>query len=259
MMDNNNSNNSEFRSLKRAFSILLCFDSNNLRLSLTDISKKISLPKSTTFRFLNCLEKEGFLIRNEDGTYMLGHTIYYLGVLAKESFDLRKVAYPVMQKLQAKYNETVSLYIMEGLHRVCYERIESTHRLRGIPRLKSPLWSGACGKAMLAFLPGEYFTKVVEGIQPLTANTITDVEALKNHLAEVRQKKVAFSFEETEEGISALAAPIFDAQNNVVGSLSMAGPSVRFTKEFIYSAQSCVYNAAKEISLISGCRLYDAV
>jgi len=258
-MAGNGSGDNEFRSLKRAFSIMLCFDRNNLKLSLTDISKKISLPKSTASRFLNCLEKDGFLIRNEDNTYTLGHTVYYLGVLAKESFDLRRAAYPVMQRLQAKYNETVSLYIMEADKRICYERIESTHRLRGVPKLESPLWSGACGKAMLAFLPEESFLKVVASIQPLTANTIADRKELKNHLVEIRQNKVAFSFEETEEGISALASPIFDAHNNIIGSLSMAGPSVRFTRELISSAQNCVYNGAKEISLNSGCRQYEGV
>ncbi|MBS4023706.1 MAG: IclR family transcriptional regulator [Dethiobacter sp.] len=247
-----------FRTLERAFSILLSFDWNTQKLSLTDISKRISLPKSTTFRFLSTLEKDGFLIKNEDNTYTLGHTLYYLGTLAKESFGLRKAAYPVMQRLQEKYNETVSLYIMEDLQRVCYERIESTHRLRGIPQLggKSPLWSGACGKAILAFVDEDHFLKVAGGIERLTDKTIVAIDELKKQLEEIRKSKISFSFDETEMGISAVASPVFDASNNIIGSISMAGPSVRFTRDFVYSVQNCVFETAKEVSFNSGCRNY---
>ncbi len=255
----NNGGKEEIRTLKRALDILLCFDWENQKLTMTEIAKKISLAKSTTLRFITALEKEGFLIKNEDNTYTLGYTLYYLGILAKESIDLRKIAYPIMQRLRNEYNETVSLYILENnRRRVCFEQVESTHELKRSAQLgaKYPLWAGASGKAILAFMSEENFLRIIEEIKPLTNETIIDIQKLKKELQEIREKKIAFSFGEREVGVSAVASPIFDSYHNVVGSLSMAGPSVRFTQDFAFMVQHSVYEAAKQISTNLGCRNY---
>jgi DNA-binding IclR family transcriptional regulator len=249
----------EIRTLKRALDVLLCFDWENQKLTMTEIAQKISLAKSTTLRFITALEREKFLNKNEDGSYSLGHTLYYLGMLARESMGLKKAAYPAMQRLRNEYNETVSLFILEDdRRRVCYEQVESTHELKRSARVgtKYPLWAGAGGKAILAFMPEEELLKIVEEIKPLTNETIVDIDELKKQLQEIRQKKIAVSFGEREAGVSAVAAPIFDLNRKVIGSLSIAGPSLRFTKDFVNKVQNNVYEAAKEISMNLGCRNY---
>lgn len=248
----------EIRTLKRALDILLTFDLNEKKLTLTEIAAKISLAKSTTLRYITALERDGFLVKNEDNTYTLGYKVYYLGMVAKDSIELRKVALPIMQDLQAQSSETVNLYLHENDKIVCFEQIESTHALKRTVRIgdKFPIWSGASGKSILAFLEEEEVDRYLNDIRPYTDFTITDINEIKRELENIRRHKYAVSRDERELGVACVTAPIFDAYRTVIGSISMSGPSLRFTEEFVDSFRPSVYDAGKSISAKLGCRNY---
>ncbi len=258
MNEKSNGGKDEIRTLKRALDVLLCFDLDNKKLTMTEIAKKISLAKSTTLRFITALEKEGFLVKNEDNTYTLGYKIYYLGTIAKESIELRKIALPIMQSLQARFNETVNLYIYEDDKIVCFEQIESSHALKRTVRIgdRFPIWSGASGRSILAFLGEDEINRYINETKPLTDYTITDINDIKKELQRIRELKYTVSHDEREIGVACVAAPIFDAYHNVIGSISMSGPSLRFTDEFVDEIKTHVYEAGKEISSNLGCRNY---
>lgn len=258
MKDKDGEGKNEIRTLKRALDVLLCFDLEHKKLTMTEIAQKISLAKSTTLRLINALEKEGFLVKNEDNTYTLGYKVYYLGTIAKESIELRKVALPVMQGLQAKFNETVNLYTFENGKIVCFEQLESSHALKRSVRIgdRFPIWSGASGRSILAFLSEEEIAKYINETRPLTDYTITDINDIKKELNSIKERKYTFSHDEREIGVACVAAPIFDAYHNVVGSVALSGPSLRFTDEFVNEVKTHVYEAGKEISNNLGCRNY---
>lgn len=256
--EKSNGGKDEIRTLKRALDVLECFDLDNKKLTLTEIANKISLAKSTTLRFINALEKEGFLVKNEDNTYTLGYRIYYLGTVAKDSIELRKVCLPVMQSLQSKFNETVNLYMFENDKTVCFEQIECSHALKRTVRIgdKFPIWSGASGRSILAFMQEDEITRILKEVRPLTDFTITDLDNIKKELKGIREVKCAFSHDEREIGVACVAAPIFDAYHNIIGCVSMSGPSLRFTQEFVEGIRPYVFEAGKEISGTLGCRNY---
>lgn len=256
--EKSNGGKDEIRTLKRALDVLRCFDLDNKKLTLTEIATRISLAKSTTLRFITALEKDGFLAKNEDNTYTLGYRVYYLGTVAKDSIELRKIALPIMQSLQAKFNETVNLYIYETDKTVCFEQIESSHALKRTVRIgdRFPIWSGASGKSILAFLDPEEINRILKEVKPLTDFTITDIRDIKTELQSIQEVKYAFSHDEREIGVACVAAPIFDAYHHIVGSISMSGPSLRFTKDFVDGIKPIVNEAGKEISGNLGCKNY---
>lgn len=246
------------RTLKRALDVLQCFDLDNKRLTLTEIARKISLAKSTTLRFINALEQEGYLAKNEDNTYTLGYRIYYLGTVAKDSIELRRIALPIMHNLQEKFNETVNLYLFENDKTVCFEQIESSHALKRTVRIgdKFPIWSGASGRTILAFLDTTEIDRILKEVKPLTDFTITDLADIKSDLQNIREVKYSFSHDEREIGVACVAAPIFDAYRRILGSISLSGPTLRFTKDFVEEIKPCVFEAGKEISFSLGCKVY---
>src|SRR5699024_2085984 len=146
----------------------------------TEITKELSLAKSTTTRILDTLEKNDFLTRDK-GTkkYKLSLNLYFLGSIAKSSIQIREIVYPIMKELRNETKETVNLYLLEGAYRVCVEQFESTHSLKHLVPIgkRLPLWAGAGGKTILAYQNAEFKSHVFQMV-----DTKERLKALKKEL-----------------------------------------------------------------------------
>jgi IclR family acetate operon transcriptional repressor len=115
---------------------------------------------------------------------------------------------------------------------------------------RNPLYCTALGKAILAFLPGEDRTAILNQMT-LTARTeytITDIPALEENLALVRARGYAIDDMEVEEEIRCVGAPVFDHTGHVVAAISTSGPAFRFSLARIYELSEAVLNASRSIS-----------
>ena len=206
--------------IERALKMLNCFTKEKLSLSLVEISREIDLPPSTTSRILATLEKYNYLYRDEETQrYYLGPSIARLGTLCYSHMDFRRISVPYMVKLREIYNESVGLYVPNKSHRVCIERIESTHPLKRILTIgdRLPLTRGASGRLLLAYQPQHVIDELL----------LADPYTTHDRLAEIRQLGYSTSRSEREEGVVSVAAPIFDSQHNVVAALNLSGPAAR--------------------------------
>jgi IclR family KDG regulon transcriptional repressor len=213
--------NNSVRTIERALDVLDCFVPGRLELSLTEISNRIVLAMSTTSRIVSTLEKRGYLARSkETHRFALGPKITQIGVLGFSSLDLRKIALPYMQELNRIYDEGVSLYVVQIDERICVERVESTRPLRRVINIgdRHRLTRGAAGRVLLAYLPKEKRERL------LREDPFTTEEALE----ELRHGGYTVSLGEREEGVTSIAAPVQDANRDVVAALAISGPSVRF-------------------------------
>lgn len=236
---------SNVRAIDRALDILCCLDDKKTELSLTDISKEVDLARSTTTRILSTLEKREFLFRDkETQKYSLGPRIAQLGMICFSNMDFRKIAKPMMAELRDMYNESVSLYIVQGNHRVCIERIESTHPLRRVINIgdRLVLTRGASGRLLLAYTKTEKLREILE----------KDPYTTEGKLEELRKKEYAVSRGEREEGVTSIAAPIFNARKKMITALAISGPSIRFPEEELTERIEVVKNFARKISLSLG-------
>jgi IclR family acetate operon transcriptional repressor len=112
----------------------------------------------------------------------------------------------------------------------------------------APATSTSNGKAVLAFLPESQVNEIIkaEGFSKRTKKTITKIGAFRRELAAIRERSYATDFEEFNEGLVAVSAPVFDSRGQPMGALSIAGPSFRMTKKKIWHyGKKCAEMAAQ--------------
>lgn len=197
-------------------------------LGVIEISKAVGLAPSTTHRLLATLVAGGLVERQENQKYRLGVKLIALGYAAQERLDLRTEAVDVMRDLAQKTRLTTNLAKLDGADILYIEKIADTAHFALNIRVgqRRPAYCRALGKVLLAHLPpDEVRQRVGVNLPRRTPQTITDVEALLQHLAHVRHNGYAVDREEAEVGCICLAAPIRDAKGEVIAALSVSGPS----------------------------------
>ncbi|WP_221568045.1 IclR family transcriptional regulator [Alkalihalobacillus sp. TS-13] len=236
----------------KAMELLSLFKANK-SLSLPQLSKLTSMPKTTVYRMVLSLEETGFLKKNRHGEYELGLGFLQYGQLVKERMDIRKAAIPIMRQLKDELGEAVNLIVREHYEAIYIEKIETDKPVRvftGIGR-SAPLYAGACPRVLLAFLPEEERDHYIETIklQPIASGTLTDKKALRQVLAETRSKGYTVSHSELHDDSSAIAAPIYGHDDQIFAGLSIVGPENRFRNpDKITHLTEQVKQAAYEIS-----------
>lgn len=176
------------------------------KISLAELSKRTGLYKSTVLRLAKSLERFGYVLRTEDGSYRLGSKVLYLGSLYQRHFRTSEIVPPVLRKVVEELQEGASFYIVDGEHRVVLHRIDAARTVRDSVREgdRLPLATGAAGHVLRAF-------RGARGERP----------------DRVRTAMFDASFGERDPEIAAFAAPVFGHGNQLVGAISVSGPRYR--------------------------------
>ncbi len=197
-------------------------------LGITDLANATGLPKSTTHRLVTALVNEGLLIQDEDShKYALSLRITALGASILSSHTVRKTARPILMELRDQTRESVHLAVLEGMEAVIIDTEDSYFFVRAGQHL--PAHAVSTGKVLLAYQWEPRLREVLAHttLVRYTEHTITDPRLFLEELARVRAQGYAVSHGEMEEGIDAVAAPIFDHLHSVVAAVSIGGPSER--------------------------------
>jgi DNA-binding IclR family transcriptional regulator len=244
-------------SVGRALEILELLAQSKRGLTLSDVTRKLALPKSSVHILLKTLEATGYLKTNRvSGKYHFGVKLISLSNTALENLDLREQARPFLQDLMLRTQLTVHMAILEGAEAVIIEKVEAPGMLRLATWVghRIDANSSAVGKALLAFVSEELLDQRLR-MRPLTRhnkNTITSLEKLVRELKRVRQLGYAFEDEEGEIGFRCIGAPIFDSDNRVVSAISVAGTTTQISREKLAKLASTVKATALEISVHLG-------
>lgn len=203
---------------------------------LSELSRRLNLSKATLLRLLNTLRSHGYVDYNEKTQkYDLGLELLQLGMTVSLRFDLKKAAAPYMEKVWQACGETVYLNVRNGFERLCIEALQGIKDVRVVAYSghKSPLYVGASGKAILAFLPEEELKEFLATVQlqKVAPGTIVDEKILIEDLIKTRALGYATSFEERFSDALGASAPIRDASGQVIASISITAPSNRSAKE----------------------------
>lgn len=243
------------RSIQRALNILACFDWDHRDLTFSEIVERIELPKSTVSRILSTLENEGFLVRDQDtARYKLGHAIYLLGLIAKQSLDIRNISIPFMENMTKLTDETSNLYLLENFDRVCIAQIESPKPIKQLVKVgeRFPIWAGATGRSILAQLDESVWHDMEKELKQFTDKTVVDPKQFIEDLQEIKRKGFSLSLGEKFQEVGCVAAPIFN-EGGVIGCISISGPVYRFPEDITNYAK-LVTDASNNISYRLGYR-----
>ncbi|NOU93507.1 helix-turn-helix domain-containing protein [Paenibacillus sp. LMG 31456] len=234
------------RAVERALDILLCFtDSSDI--SLTEISARVSLHKSTVHRLLASLEGKGFVLRDPSSDkYRLGFRIWELSANLTHSDDPAQILLPDMEGLRDRLDETISLYVRDGLERVRVQAVQSNQAIRRVAPIgaRMPLFVGASSKILVAFAEQEVQEVLTEG--PAWPQGL-ERSSFMQQLAEAKTLGYATSVEEREPGAAAVAVPILNGSHRLVAALAVSGPSNRLTLEKMKEHAPVLMEAARRM------------
>ena len=244
-------------SIERALSVFQCLGHSKRGFSISEIGRRLKIPKSSAHLILTTLERRGFLQKNtQTGRYHFGLQLVSLSRSAIENLDLREEAKPFLRSLVQESGLTVHMAVLERDEAVIIEKVEAP----GLVRLAS--WIGrrldinctGVGKALMAFLPPdelEYLLKTKEFARH-NSRTIISKNALRRELTLVRQSGYALDDEEDEPGVRCIGAPVFDANGIAVAAISVAGTTSQIGMDRVPILARQVMHGAQGISARMG-------
>jgi DNA-binding IclR family transcriptional regulator len=202
-------------------------------MTLQQLAARTGFVKSSIHRALQSLKHHGYIEQSATGTYALGVQFLLLARAVQEGTSLIAFARPHMRELADTFDESAYLAILRGGQGIFVEVAETRRREL---RLVGPLGATvhfhatAAGKVMAAFLPAGAQAALLKSIplHRVTPRTRIRRAEIGREWAAVRRRGYAINDEETIVGAVFLAAPVFDAERAVCGSISIGVPKPRY-------------------------------
>jgi DNA-binding IclR family transcriptional regulator len=251
---NNIGKKDSLNSIEKAIKVMLKFQESGATHGIRELSNELGFSPATVQRILKTLKENDF-VRQDPLTrqYYIGNIFYGFIQALHKSNNLTNIARKYIEMLALKTRETAHLNIIEGDMRLCIDTIESPETLKaGMPMgNRSPLYAGASAKCLLAFSSDDYINKYINetSLNPMTENTISNIDDLKTELNKIKTQGFAKSLGERTPGLGSLSTPVFDNQGHVLASLSLAIPEIRFSQnEHLDKCISILTNVASSFS-----------
>jgi DNA-binding IclR family transcriptional regulator len=221
-------------------------------LTVAQLAKLMNINRASSHRFLSTLRELGYAEKDENSRYYLTSKVIELGMKVLDRFEIRKIAYPFLQELSNKFNETTNLGYFNGREVLTIDKIDSTERLRMDAGVGGgePAYCTSLGKAILAFLPEqklEAYLQTTE-LKSFTQNTVVTTDKLKNELLHIREDGYAVDDEELSIGLRCVGAPLIDHNGHAFYAVSLSGPSIRMGSKKIDEMQRELRRICKDLS-----------
>jgi IclR family acetate operon transcriptional repressor len=217
------------QAIDRAADLLVSVVEATRPLGVGELAASSGLPKSTTSRLVGALERRGLVQRAGDRRVAPGPVLLRFAH-RDTSASLVELATPALRKLSELSGETINLGVPTPLGVEHLAQEDSRHFVGGTNWIgrRVPYETTANGKVLRAF-------------QTRTPDS-----------AEIARRGYAIAVDELEQGLSALAAPVFGPDGDAVAALSISGPSIRLTRERIAELAPALVEQARAVSALLG-------
>jgi DNA-binding IclR family transcriptional regulator len=224
---------------------------------VSEVAADIGVHKSTAFRLLSALEDRGLVEQATDrGKYQLGFGILRLASAVPGRLDLVRQGRPVLDELAASFGETVNLAVIRSHYAV---NLDQAHGSAAVAAQNwtgqlTPLHATSSGKVLLAHQAPGARKQLLDaaGLARYTPHTVTTRKALDIELAQVLADGYGATFEEYEEGLNAVAAPVHDHTGTVIAAVSVSGPAYRLDKSRIAELVDDLKSGVQQLSARMG-------
>lgn len=230
--------------------------------SLSQISKNLSINKSTCHRILKLLTHYRYVTLDEASKqYHLGPYLIVLGERAAEFIDYLRLAKPYLKQAAEQTRLTSVLLEPISHDRLMYvakeepELPDSPVQVTVKVGQHFPLTSASFGKCYLAFTEAEKVNEIIETVnfKQFTDKSIVDEKTFKESLNEVRKKGYAVSYEEHTKGVFGVAAPIFNSAGYIQMVIASIGFASEIDEEYVaFCGDTLVETAQKITEAIGG-------
>ncbi len=201
---------------------------------VTSLAQALGTTKSRIYRYLRTLVQQGYIVQAEDSEkYRVGGRLVTLGRAVSENLDLAMAARPVLRELRDALGHfaVVSQVESEGVRVLATVSGKSAIEIGVKPGSVLGFHYSAQGKVALAFGSEDLRARVFrERLEMRTPRTIVNQRQLRDEIERVRRQGWAVAPSEALIGTNALAAPVFEAGGDLVGTVAIVD-SVQFIPE----------------------------
>jgi DNA-binding IclR family transcriptional regulator len=225
-------------------------------MGVSELTRELNLNKNMVFRLLQTLEKQGWIIQEEGAKYRASLRPFRHFSQVVDRMDVHQAAKLPLRTLWTETGESCYLAVRDGTRCLFVEHLDSTRPVRVHGQVGGRYRMQCCapGKVLLAYAPQHCVERVLtKGLEANTDETICDPVRLRQALRQVRRQGYATDLEEFTRGMLCFAAPVFDANMDVVGALGVTVLTLHHSPETLLSELACpVLRAAKAASEILG-------
>jgi IclR family pca regulon transcriptional regulator len=245
--------------LRRGFAVIKAFSADARELTIADVAVRTGLPRAVARRYLFTLEELGCVVHT--GTsFRLTPRLLDLGFTYLSTIPVATFAQPFLERVVAKLHESSSIGVLDGrdcvyVARIPAKRIMSINLAVGS---RLPAHATSMGKVLLAHLPAERLDEYFAGgpLPRLTKHTLYEESSLRQELDRIRARGWALCDQETEVGVRAVAAPIFDRTHQVHAALNVGSHASRVQMRTLKRDYlPVVIDAARRISRVFGANI----
>ena len=238
----------------RVVRLLQCVADVGGEISLKEFASRLSLPPSTVHRLLRLLMSQG-LIEQRASTqhYRAGREFFRIAMLVTRQIDIEGIARPILDDMRNKCQETcyLTLYLPASRSFVGAVVARSPHPLgyHFEPYMKGKIIWGAVGRSILAHLSDEEVRLAIEeaGSSP-AGDPAPTLRQIKADLQEIRDNGYAIAEGQVFPEAIGFARVVLDGDGNVLGSLGITMPMIRYRSSMQKKLVSLVVGKAKELS-----------
>jgi DNA-binding IclR family transcriptional regulator len=201
--------------LKKAVEVLKFIVKDGNPLGVTEISKKLSISKSTVFGILKAFEEEKFIAKDTTTKkYIIGQELFELSKNVFKGGEFTTIARPFLEKLVGLVDETVFLCVREDNVVKVLDAIETkkTFKISSPVGAKLPITASVLCKAFLSPMNNDKIRSFLKerGLPKYTENSITDIDLFLKEIEKTRTIGYSLDLEEYLTGIRAVATLIYD-------------------------------------------------
>jgi len=241
------------KSADRVFQVLEFIVGNKEGLSHKELSGDLDIPKSSLSALLSNLVSREYLSYNSiNKRYRLGPKVLFLAGRHLSGLDIVQLGQPVVRKVMVRTEESVELAVRSGYKIQIVCKVDCFRPLQSVIELgnTAPIYATAAGKAILAFQSSEEIEDYLSSVEfeQITNKTIMDKAVFRRQLGRIRSGAIAYSREELNEGLVAMAIPVFNLSGSVVASLVVPIPTPRFTTKREKLISGALREAGRELS-----------
>ncbi len=239
---------STIKSVHKALDIIDCISACPQGITVTELSERLSINKSTISKMLATLEMHGYVqLDSKNRRYKLGFSVLRLSTQVTKHCEVFSVAEDFLLDLRDKTGETVNfaLYNNHSLTYVAtYEGSYPVH-LSSTAGMQASLTESAVGKAMLAFLHEPDRSDI---LRSLRGDPTCDLTNIDRDIENTRSRGYSINCDELTPGVSGVGAPVFDYAQKMVAAVAVAGLSARLDRTMLDAYGQLLVQTTRTIS-----------
>jgi DNA-binding IclR family transcriptional regulator len=217
--------------LERGLRILAEFSAREPVLGAPELSRRIGIPRTTTFRLLQTLEALGFLERvNGDRNFRLGVAVLRLGFEYVNSLELTDFGTPILERLRDATGLSTHLLIRDRRDVVFVAKAQSHEPLFSSVKVHVGTRLPAHATVHGHVLMGDLSLAALRTLYPetqlekYTDRTPATVDELDERVRECAALGYGLSEASFERGISVVTAPVRDHSGSIVAAVAATVP-----------------------------------